>query len=158
MNRIPLEINLLPGLAESLVDPLTILLQQLTGSLPRQLQQPEETDLADIWNEELQQGFQADSLQLIRMLGDPDFGNPGYSLSVAEVESAIRGCSGMRLALREHVLPSISDSELERGLLHPHELTPDLQEPFGCYWFLGALQEFLITALDPDNQVFGDNI
>lgn len=156
MSRIPLEIELLPGMAQSLVRPLERLMAQLGKRLPRKMQEPEDAVLGEIWETELIAAFQRDAGRLIAVLGDPAFGRRGYTMETGQLEEMVRGCSALRLTLRRAALHQISDQDLERGLINPEHIPLEHRESIACFWFLGALQELLVSVLDPDSTEGGE--
>ena len=156
MSRISLEIELLPGMAQSLVPPLERLMTQLGDQLPRKMQEPDDVVLGEIWETELVAAFQRDARRLITVLGDPAFGRRGYTLEAEQLEEMIRGCSALRLTLRQAALEEVSDRDLERGLINPEHIPTEHRESIACFWFLGALQELLVGVLDPDSVAGGE--
>lgn len=158
MSRIVLDFDLLPGITESLTGSLEVVLKKLGNTLPRKLQAPDDPELCAIWEEDLREAFRSDATLLLRILHDSDFGKSGYSLEDVQVESLVRACSGLRLALRDAVLGKFSDAELEAGATHPAYFPPEEREGVLGFWFLGALQELLVRALDAHYGFSGDSL
>lgn len=150
MKEVLIEVNIQPGVLEKFSGPLAKLFREQGDSFPREVQEPEDEDLAGMWAAELREGFKHDCESVIRLIGNPAFGKAGFKLPEAEVESIIRGSSGLRLALREKALQSISDKELESHQTNPASLSPERQQALALYHFLAVLQELLVSILDPE--------
>jgi hypothetical protein len=148
MADVTLNFSLVPGLTEIVDSVLRCLLDGLEDRIPRMPQIPDEDpDLIEWWKSSLRERFAEDAGVLREVLQSPGFGQGKVELSMAQAESLLRACSGLRLTIRQSVLGRFSDADLESGAVTPTTVTADEKEPLFCFWFLGVMQEAIVVEM-----------
>ncbi len=66
-----------------------------------------------------------------------------------DVDMVLRGCTAVRLKLRESTLANVDDELLETGELSLAELTSEQKNGYGAYVLFASLQELIISQMDP---------
>ena len=148
---IVLEIEMAVELGELFARVVDRAMERMGEGLPREMQEPADRELAEIWSEDLRAKLRADAQCLMDLLGHEKFGHGELTLDEEAAEAICRAASAVRLGVRETELRGVPDALLERGAGDPETLERRDREAYYCYWFLGGLQEMLVRALDPES-------
>lgn len=132
-----------------LLDYVQPLLAELEDDLAGSKSAPDEDEaMASFWRRDLLDSQRSDVAAIVALF-DEEFRESGrVRLNPESAEPLLRGCSALRLLLRERSLGSISDEQLEGGEVELVNLPPDDRTGYMAYVFFGALQELAIHYLD----------
>ena len=121
--------------------------QKESGGIPP----ADDPEMADYWSSELREALRADMKVLSALVRQ--FRNAGTDIRISEENAwaAIRASVSFRLRIRTIFLNRLSDDVLETGDLGFAELEQEEKRPYASYLFLGAVQEHLISLLDPES-------
>lgn len=105
--------------------------------------------MSDFWSRDLLNSQRKD-ITAIAELFDDDFMETGRAtVDEEDVDLVLKGCTVIRLKLRESTLASIDDDLLESGELRLSELTNEQESGYGAYVLFASLQELIISRMDP---------
>ncbi len=133
-----------------LVEHVRSLLLELGEKLATPNKAPEDDEImSDFWSRDLLHSQRKD-VAAIAELFDDDFMETGRATEDEEdVDMVLRGCTAVRLKLRESTLANIDDELLETGELSLAELTSEQKNGYGAYVLFASLQELIISQMDP---------
>ncbi|MGJ3242880.1 MAG: DUF2017 family protein [Opitutales bacterium] len=147
-----LTFRLQPAVKGVLRELVTLVTRSLEGELAIEEEAPGDAgDLAQYWNEGLQDELRADCAALLDLFDREGFGKKTLTIGDDEAERLLRAASAVRLKIHRSLLRHVRDAELERGQLDMRRLSGDQQRAYAAYLFLAALQEALVQALDPES-------
>jgi len=126
-------------------------LAELEDRLAGAKEAPEEEGdegMAGFWRSDLLDSQRSDVAAIVGFFGD-EFRESGRArLEPEQAEPLLRGCSALRLRLRERCLEAIPDERLESGDVEIGDLSEDQRLAYLSYAFFGSLQELAIQYLD----------
>lgn len=133
-----------------LVEHVRSLLLDLGEKLATPNKAPEDDEImSEFWSRDLLHSQRRD-IAAIAELFDDDFMETGRAtVDEEDVDLVLRGCTAVRLKLRESTLANIGDELLETGELSSTELTSEQKSGYGAYILFASLQELIISQLDP---------
>jgi len=145
-----LEFRLDAEVIRPLVEHVRSLLLELGEKLATPNKAPEDDEImSDFWSRDLLHSQRKD-VAAIAELFDDDFMETGRAtVDEEDVDMVLRGCTAVRLKLRESTLANIGDELLETGALSSTELTSEQESGYGAYVLFASLQELIISQLDP---------
>ena len=143
-----LELRLDPQAVMPLIEHLRLMVDDLGCDLATSAVPPDEDDLmSDIWRDELLQSQNAD-LSAIIDLFDEEFLDTGRTrINEENADHVLRGCSAIRLRLREITLAGVSDEALEAGEIDIEAMSDKERIGYGAYSLLASLQELIVSQL-----------
>ncbi|MBC2604836.1 hypothetical protein [Pelagicoccus albus] len=153
-----IEIRLDPALVESLMDTIGPLLKQLENELASPAEFPDDDELLeDFWKSDLLNS-QREEIKVISELFDGEFMLSGRAfINSNEMDKVIRACSAIRLKIRDTLLATVTDSQLEEGDLEDVQWTDEMQIAYAAYALFASLQELIITQMNqPEPEESGD--
>ncbi|HAT60293.1 MAG TPA: hypothetical protein DCS60_05920 [Opitutae bacterium] len=105
--------------------------------------------MSEFWSRDLLDSQRKD-IAAIAELFDDDFMETGRTtVDVEDVDLVLKGCTVIRLKLRESILASIDDELLESGELKLSELTDEQESGYQTYVLFASLQELIISRMVP---------
>lgn len=146
MKRIDIKLSL------PVVAPLIDVIREASGALRDTLASPVvidslDTELRDIWSEDLLQAQNLELRKLIELFDGEFFSTGMLRVDEASADAVMRASSALRLQLRRGLLRNVKDEELESGQVEPDKLPEAQQSAFLCYIFLATLQELMIQHM-----------
>lgn len=105
----------------------------------------DDPDLANAWNDGLQEDFFSDRKALAKLLESQKFKYGYVEVKEEEVESIVRSLSEVRLTIRESFLFSIEDDKLESGDFDLAKQDNSVRLGYFSYLVLAEIQENLIA-------------
>jgi len=144
-----LELRLDPEAARPLVERLRVAREELVGDLAIDAKPPEEEDelMSGIWKDELLKSQNADVEAVAALFDDHFFQTGATRINPENADPVLRGCSALRLKLRETSLAGLEDSDLEGGEIDFESLDLDARVGYGAYSLLASLQELIVAQL-----------
>lgn len=145
-----LEFRLDADAIRPLIEHVRTLLLDLGEDLATPNEAPGDDEIMfDFWSRDLLNSQRKD-IAAIAELFDDDFMETGRAtVDEEDVDMVLRGCTAIRLKLRESTLASVDDELLETGELSLAKLTKDQENGYGAYVLFASLQELIISQMDP---------
>jgi len=150
-----LELRLDPEAVRPLLTHLHKMIDDLAGDLATSAVPPDEDELmSGIWNDELMQSQSSDLSAMIDLFSE-EFADTGRTrVSEENADFILRGCSAIRLRIREITLVSVTNEMLESGEIDFEGMSVEERIGYGAYTLLASLQELIVAQLygeEPDS-------
>ncbi len=147
---VELEFRLDPSAIRPLVAHVRSLLSELSDELAAPNEAPVDDEImTDFWARDLLNSQRKDIAVIAALFSDAFFKTGRAVVDESEVDRVLRGCTAVRLKLRETTLATIDDKDLETGGVSSIELTEEQESGYGAYILFASLQELIISELDP---------
>ena len=104
-------------------------------------------ELQASWKEGLEEEGRVDRLSLVRLFENPSLKNGLVEIPEEEAEEVLRSITDLRIFIREKNLESVSDEDLEDGLVEIPRLGPLEGTAYLGYLLLAEVQERLIAGM-----------
>ena len=104
-------------------------------------------ELKASWKEGLEEEGRADRLSLVRLFENPSLKTGLVEIPEEEAEEVLRSITDLRIFIREKNLESVSDEDLENGLVDIPRLGPLEGTAYLGYLLLAEVQERLIAEM-----------
>lgn len=145
-----LEFRLDANVIRPLVDHVKKLQAELNDKLATPNAPPEDDQImSDFWSQDLLASQRKDVAAIVELFDDDFLESGRATVDEEDVDMVLRGCTVVRLKLRESTLSSFEDEDLERGDLYPEELSQEEKSGYSAYILLASLQELIISQIDP---------
>ena len=143
-----LELRLDPKAVAPLIEHLRLMVNDLSGDLATSAVPPDEDELmSGIWKDDLLQSQNADLSAIIDLFGEEFLDTGRTRVSGENADQVLRGCSAIRLRLREISLAGVSDEVLEAGEIDIEAMSDEERIGYGAYSLLASLQELIVAQL-----------
>lgn len=136
------------------VRPLVLHFRSLVDSLKDDLvaaNEPPANDqvMSEVWVEGLLESQKKDIAALNELFDDKLLDTGRATVNEEDVDLILRGCTALRLVLRDSTLSRFEDEHLERGEVEVGKITAEEEIGYGVYILVASLQELIISQLDP---------
>ncbi len=136
------------------VRPLVFHFRSLVDSLKDDLvadNEPPASDqvMSEVWLEDLLESQKKDITALNELFNNELLDTGRATVNEEDVDLILRGCTALRLVLRESTLSRFEDEHLESGEVEVGKITAEEEIGYGVYILLASLQELIISQLDP---------
>ena len=105
--------------------------------------------MSDFWSKDLLHSQRKDVAAIAELFDDAFMETGRATVDEEDVDMVLRGCTAVRLRLRESTLASVEDELLETGELSLAKLTKEQENGYGAYVLFASLQELIISQMDP---------
>lgn len=145
----PIEMRLNVEAVKPLLEHIQPLLDELKESLASPGQAPEDDELLEeFWHSDLINSQREDVTSLVELFDDTFMETGRTVVFMEKADHLIRGCTAIRLKLRESSLEDIEDEALESGEFSFDELDFDARMGYGAYMLFASLQEMIIAQME----------
>ena len=136
------------------VRPLVLHFRSLVDSLKDDLvadNEPPASDqvMSEVWLEDLLESQKKDITALNELFNNELLDTGRATVNEEDVDLILRGCTALRLVLRDSTLSRFEDEHLERGEVEVGKITAEEEIGYGVYILVASLQELIISQLDP---------
>ena len=105
--------------------------------------------MSEVWVGDLLESQRKDINALNELFDDRFLDTGRATVDEEDVGLVLRGCTAVRLVLRDSTLSRFEDDCLERGEVEVGKITAEEEIGYGVYILLASLQELIISQLDP---------
>lgn len=145
-----LEFRLDANAIRPLVEHVRGLLSELSSDLAAPNEAPVEDDImTDFWSRDLLESQKKDVGAIAELFDDEFMKSGRATIDEEDVDRVLRGCTAVRLKIRETALAALDDEALERGEINDGELSDEEENGYGAYVLFASLQELIISQMNP---------
>ncbi|MEM9159656.1 MAG: hypothetical protein AAGB46_11445 [Verrucomicrobiota bacterium] len=140
-----LEFRLQPEAVRPILDSVQPLLMSLEDNLATEAVPPEEDEmLVDFWKTDLLNAQRKDVAAIVEVFSDDFLDTGRATLRQENVDHFLRGCSALRLKIRESILSDLDDLDLEKGEVDFDALDLDQKNGYAAYALFASLIELVV--------------
>jgi len=126
------------------------LLSELSEELAAPNEVPVDDEImTDFWSRDLLESQKKDVGAIAELFDDEFLETGRATVDEEDVDRVLRGCTAVRLKLRETTLASIDDAALEKGEINQGEMSDEEESGYGAYVLFASLQELIISQMNP---------
>jgi len=146
-----IELRLDPVAVKPLISHLREMVDDFSGELATSAVPPEEDELmSEIWQNDLLRSQNSDLVAIVNLFDETFLDTGRARVTEENADNILRGCSAIRLRLREITLEALNDEALEGGQIEFEAMSEEQRIGYGAYALLASLQEIVITQLYGD--------
>lgn len=147
MNR--LEFRLDTESVLPLLEHVKPLMEELATDLAVSNISPDDDELmSDFWSKDLLTSQRKDIAAIAELFDDEFLDTGSATVDQEDADLVLRGCTAMRLKIREISLEAFSDEALESGELDIEDFDRDQRIGYAAYALFASMQELIISQLD----------
>ena len=147
MNR--LEFRLDTKSVLPLLEHVKPLMEELATDLAVSNISPDDDELmSDFWSKDLLTSQRKDIAAIAELFDDEFLDTGSATVDEEDADLVLRGCTAMRLKIREVSLEAFSDEALESGELDIEDFDRDQRIGYAAYALFASMQELIISQLD----------
>ena len=147
MNR--LEFRLDTKSVLPLLEHVKPLMEELATDLAVSNISPDDDELmSDFWSKDLLTSQRKDIAAIAELFDDEFLDTGSATVDEEDADLVLRGCTAMRLKIREISLEAFSDEALESGELDIEDFDRDQRIGYAAYALFASMQELIISQLD----------
>jgi hypothetical protein len=147
MNR--LEFRLDTKSVLPLLEHVKPLMEELATDLAVSNISPDDDELmSDFWSKDLLTSQRKDIAAIAELFDDEFLDTGSATVDQEDADLVLRGCTAMRLKIREISLEAFSDEALESGELDIEDFDRDQRIGYAAYALFASMQELIISQLD----------
>ena len=147
MNR--LEFRLDTKSVLPLLEHVKPLMEELATDLAVSNISPDDDELmSDFWSKDLLTSQRKDMAAIAELFDDEFLDTGSATVDQEDADLVLRGCTAMRLKIREISLEAFSDEALESGELDIEDFDRDQRIGYAAYALFASMQELIISQLD----------
>jgi hypothetical protein len=147
MNRLEFRLDIQSVLP--LLEHVKPLMKDLANELATPNAPPDEDELmSDFWSKDLLTSQRKDIASIAELFDDEFLNTGSATVEEEDADLVLRGCSAMRLKLRERSLEAFSDQALENGELEIGDFDQEQRIGYAAYALFASMQELIISQLE----------